>query len=199
MEFIATLQVRTPLRILRQHGQTLPLGTPLPDDFEAWMGIWVAKPKSFRELGLDVDEPRLEQVIASPAGPVTAAAYLPFLIAVREAVEDTAGGLERRMERLQRVCDRPQFARWVAAEGGAAAMRDRFFPLTLSLIPGLPRSSQAALSGLGLVTVGALRDAADSALRAVTGVGPRKLEAIREFCATCNGDPQAERVVSLAP
>lgn len=195
MEFCATFQVRTPLRILQRHGQVLSLGSTLPDDFEPWMGIWIAKPKSWRELGIDADE--MEHVVASPAGPVTAAEYLPFLIAVRRAVEVAAGGTEGRIARLQAVCARPKFARYVAAEGGAAKLCDRFFPPVLSLIPGLPSGSQAALRERQLFTVAGLRNVSDDTLRAVKGIGPAKLTAIREFCAGYTGAPDAERAVDL--
>lgn len=197
MEFCATFQVRTPLRILQRHGQVLPLGSTLPDDFEPWMGIWVAKPKSWRELGIDTDE--MEHRVASPAGPVTAAEYLPFLLAVRRAVEATAGGTEGRIARLQAVCARPKFARFVEAERHArVSIYDRFFPPILSLIPGLPSGSQEELTKLRLFTVAGLRGASDDALRAVKGIGPGKLKAIREFCAGYTGDPEAERAVDLA-
>jgi hypothetical protein len=192
MEFCATFQVRTPLRILGRHGQVLPLGAALPDDFEPWMGIWVPKPKS-------AGQRPYEGEIASPAGPVTAAVYLPFLIAVREAVEDAVGGIAGRMARLQAVCALPQFARFVAAERRARiSICDRFFPPVLSLIPGLSGDSQAELRQLRLFTVGALRGATDDVLLAVKGVGPSKLKAIREFCGIYAGDPEAERIVDLA-
>jgi hypothetical protein len=197
MPFCATFQTRTPLRILRRHGQVLPLGTTLPDDFDPWMGIWVPKPKTFGEIGIDIDEPELEQVVASPAGPVIAAEYLPFLMAVREAVEDTAGGTEARMERLRAVCGTAHFARYVAAEGGPDALCDRFFPPVLSLISGLPSASRAALRQLGLSSVQALRHTPDSELLAVCGIGPSKLKAIREFCGGYSDDPEAERRVDL--
>lgn len=195
MEFCATFQVRTPLRILQRHGQVVPLGSTLSDDFEPWMGIWIAKPKSWRELGIDADE--MQQLVASPAGPVTAAEYLPFLLAVRRGVEASAGGTVGRIARLQAVCARPKFARFVAAEGGAAKLCDRFFPPVLSLIPGLPSDSQKELRKLGLVTVADLRSASDGTLRAVKGIGPGKLNAIRKFCAAYAGDSKEERAVDL--
>lgn len=195
MEFCATFQVRTPLRILQRHGQLLPLGSTLSDDFESWMGIWTAKPKSWRELGINADE--MEHRVASPAGPVTAVEYLPFLLAVRRAVEATAGGTEGRIARLRAVCDRSKFARYVAAEGGTSKLCDRFFPPVLSLIPGLPSGSQDELRKLRFLTVADLRGASDDVLRAVKGIGPGKLKAIRKFCAEFTGDQEAERAVNL--
>ena len=65
------------------------------------------------------------------------------------------------------------------------------------IIPGLPSGSQQELGKLHYVTVAALRGASDEALRAVKGIGPGKLKAIREFCAKYTGDTEAERAVDL--
>jgi hypothetical protein len=198
MSFLATFQVRTPLRIVKRYGQELPLGVELPSDFEPWMGIWIPKPKTFRQLGFDIDEADSDSMVASPAGPVKPSEYLPFLIAVREAVEESSGGLNGRLVRLEAVSARPEFSRFVAAEGGAAALCDRLFPPFLSSIPGLPSSSRVALKQLGLSTVAALRPAPDHVLLAVKGIGPAKLKAIRERCAEYCDDPAAERMIDLA-
>lgn len=190
------MQVRTPLRILNRHGQVLPLGAKLPDDFEPWMGIWVPKPKTFREMGLDIDEPG-EGAMASMAGPVRASDYLPFLVAVRGIVEDAGQGIGEGVSKLQAVCARQEFARFVAAEGGPARLCDRFFPPVLSLIPGLSAAAQKVLKELGLSTVAALRGVNDSKLLSVKGIGHSSLAAIREFCAAYASDPEAERSVNL--
>ncbi len=57
-EFNATLQLRTPLRILKHHKEifkqkNLPLPKYLKED---WEGIWLPITKSYRELGFDIDE-----------------------------------------------------------------------------------------------------------------------------------------------
>jgi hypothetical protein len=195
--FHATLQTRTPLRILRRHGKVVPLGTPLSNDFEQWMGIWFPQPKGWRELGVDIDEVP-EFGVASDAGPVKASEYLPFLMGFREAIEDASGGIAGRIERLEGVCTQPKFARFVSALRGVEFLRDCFFPPILSLIPGLPHSSQVELRWRGLLTVAALRMAADDTLLAINGIGPAKLRALRDFCAEYNGDPEMERSVNIA-
>jgi hypothetical protein len=197
MVFHATLQTRTPLRILRRHGQVVPLGTPLPNDFESWMGVWIPQSKGWRELGLCIDElPEFDA--ASDAGPVKVSEYLPFLIELREAIEDASGGIDGRVKRLERVCAKPKFARFVSALGGAQFLRDCFFPSILSLIPGLPSNSQVELTRRGLFTIAALRAACDDTLLAVNGVGPAKLRALRHFCVGYNGNPELERSANLA-
>lgn len=57
-EFTATMQLRTPLRILEQHGRIERCDTaalPLLIK-EAWEGIWVPKVASFRDMGIDIDD-----------------------------------------------------------------------------------------------------------------------------------------------
>ena len=197
MRFCATFQVRTPLRILKRHGQMLPLGVELPYDFERWMGIWVPESNFWADLGIEADEIP-ESEVASQVGPVKPSEYLPFLIAVREAVEDSTGGIGRRLARLEAVSSRLEFSRFVHAEGGATAMADRLFPSFLSSIPGLPSTSRATLNYLGLSTAATLRAAPDCELLEVTGIGHAKLKTIREFCSDYCGDPEAERLMNLA-
>lgn len=200
MRFSATFNIRTPLRLLRRDGQVVPLGTRLADDFDRSMGHWFPKPKSLDDLlgttGLDeMAEDRSRR--ASSAGPVKPSEYLPFLIAVREAVEDPSDGTSGRMARLHKTCARPAFVRFVAAEGGAGRMSDRFFPPVLSLIGGLPSGSRDCLRDMHLNTVAKLNAASDATLLAVKGVGPSNLAAIRAFCADFRGDVLAERTVDV--
>ena len=194
MEFHATFQTRTPLRILLRHGELLPLGSTLPDDFEPWMGIWFPKPKTFRSIGLDIDEPHFESLVASQAGPVTVAEYLPFLISIRRAIEGRSGGIEDRTLRLKAACEIPKYADYVQAEGGSSKLCDRFFPPTLSLIPGLSSKARAYLQQRGIRTVKTLQHASDGDLLKINGIGKAKLQAMRKFCFQYDGDIEAERV-----
>ena len=58
LEFNATMQLRTPLRVLKRHGEIhSDINTELPQIVnEMWEGIWLAKTRTFRELGIDIDE-----------------------------------------------------------------------------------------------------------------------------------------------
>lgn len=197
MEFHATFQTRTPLRILRRNGQVIPLDQPLPSDFAPWMGMWVPKARTWREIGVDRDEVDDDPVVASQAGPVPVSSILPFLIAVREAVEDESGGTANRVERLRAVCRRPEFTSFVSSHGGEENMCDHLFPPVLSMISGLSSAAKAELEELGLASVEALESASDDTLLAVSGVGPAKLRAIRRYCLGYVGDPKAVRLVNL--
>jgi hypothetical protein len=57
-EFNATLQLRTPLRVLKHHKERiLDNNKKLPNYIkEEWEGYWLPITKTYRELGLDMDE-----------------------------------------------------------------------------------------------------------------------------------------------
>jgi len=64
-----------------------------------WEGIWTLKTKTFRELGIDIDEvPNC--TMASDIGLIRVEDYLPFLIAVRQIVEQTCS-VESRIKMLR--------------------------------------------------------------------------------------------------
>lgn len=71
-QFIATMQMRTPLRVLEQHGRIERCDSAkLPKLIrEPWEGIWSIRSRSFREIGIDIDEPFGR--MASEIGPIDA-------------------------------------------------------------------------------------------------------------------------------
>lgn len=71
--FCATMQLRTPTNILKSHGRIEKIAfKKLPKIFtEPWQGIWVPAVKTYREIGLDIDEPAIGQM-ASEVGTISA-------------------------------------------------------------------------------------------------------------------------------
>lgn len=191
LEFHATFQLRTPKRILERNGIVIPLTVTPPSDFEPWMGVWLPKLSN----SIFASAP---QRVASEAGQVDPSAYLPFLLAVREIIEDGAATIAERIERIEAVCLKPEWLHYVAASRGAAGIYDRFFPPALSLIRGLSSVARKGLEQMDVRTVGGLRDMQDDRLLAIKGIGRAKLAAIRASCAEFSDDPRAERIVSLA-
>ena len=196
MCFHATLQLRTPLRILQRNGQILPLGTDLPDDFEQWMGIWVPRTKTFRDLGLDIDEIPPSKV-ASDIGPVNSSEYLPFLVAIREVVEDQSLTIADRKIGIETLCRHPKFQKFANLHGGSDEIFCYFHPPILSVIPGLTASTREALIAMGIRTVGGIRQLSDKALSGVKGFGPAKIAGIRAFCDAYKGDISSEHRTEL--
>ncbi|MDO8437974.1 MAG: hypothetical protein Q7S69_07460 [Nitrosomonadaceae bacterium] len=106
LQFLATLQLRTPLRVLLRHGEvhtdrnTRPPAITREGAEAMWAGIWL--PKVF-------DGPP-GGTMASDVGqiPADGGNYLPFLVAVREIVE-LSDSIESRTKWLR---EKPMVGNW---------------------------------------------------------------------------------------
>lgn len=181
--FSATLQLRTPLRVLTKHGEihTNPNKAPPKYAKELWEGIWIVKAKSWRELGFDMDE-LPEGTMASHIGQVKAAEYLPFLITIHEIVEsdDSIGD---RMDKLRVALANNQWASFTTAHDGADKILNYFFPKFIETIPKLNDETVKKLSELKIETPNKIAGTPDDVLLNINGIGKAKLNTIREYCA----------------
>lgn len=86
MQFFATMHIRTPLSVLRHHGEFFA-GPPskTPTYGTQADGIWIFKLKQAHEFGVAHDQ--AEPSSASDIGPIGPSVYLPFLIQFRSIVE----------------------------------------------------------------------------------------------------------------
>ena len=102
LEFSATLQIRTPLNALNHHGELFN-GTPnqAPNYASQADGIWLPKTKTFKELGIDVEEME-EGKCASDIGHVKAEEYLPFLKSFRRIVESNKS-VEQKIQLIREL------------------------------------------------------------------------------------------------
>ena len=82
--FGATMQLRTPLRVLSRHGETHEgLTDPPKIANEQWEGYWTPVLKSYKELGIDIPDVIFESgTTASDIGqiPINGGHYLKFLL-----------------------------------------------------------------------------------------------------------------------
>ena len=190
--FCATLQLRTPLRVLKHDGVVHIGFAQLPPQFarEQWEGIWLLKTKTWKELG-GVDFPEFApSTRASDIGPVsTDGRYLEFLVTVRSIVE-VAAPVESRRAALLGELGRPEWADFVAAHGKMARVLAGFFPRFVDCLL-LPPSAAATLWSLELRTASRLQAVSDHELLAVKGIGPARLRTIRRRCAQA-ATPNAE-------
>ena len=194
LKFFATLQLRTPLRVLLRDGEihTDRKITPPEIAKAMWEGIWVLQTITWRELGIDIDEfPPSSQ--ASEIGPILPAEYLPFLIAVRTIVE-THEPVETRIEKLMRMPLSTELADFAQKHGGMNELAERFFPPFINGIPRIPGSAKYALSELGLNTPNKLAAASDEIVLSIQGIGPVKLQVIRDYCASIIEKRDSERL-----
>jgi hypothetical protein len=126
LQFSATLQLRTPLRVLRWHGRVHTNRKKPPPKVvkEGWEGAWFPKTKTFRELGIDLPEMD-EGTAASDIGSVKPSEYLPFLIGIHEIVESKSP-LRVREAQLRDFLSKPEWKRFSDAHKGIEAALSRW-------------------------------------------------------------------------
>ncbi|MFZ6773065.1 hypothetical protein ACO0LB_10165 [Undibacterium sp. SXout7W] len=183
VQFSATMQLRTPLRVLLHHGE---IHSKMPDDIiirSQWEGIWLPATKTFSELGINMLEP--EGIMASQIGyiPSNGGYYLPFLIRVREIVE-TVNSVEWRIAELKTLLAEQIFVDPINSSGGISAVIDYFFPLFIYTLPGLTELHRKKMIDLDLLTPRKILDEGSPHLLAMKGIGHKKLNDILMFCST---------------
>ena len=184
--FGATMQLRTPLRVLLRHGEIHEgLSDPPFIAKEQWEGFWLPIAKTWRELGIDVDgSAALSGAMASDVGqiPLDGGEYLKLLVSLRKVVESDLT-IEQRRTALRDELRKPEWAVYCARLGGKQAVCDKLFSPFIGTISGTSEGIVKALWTMGLTTPDALNAATDRELLAIQGVGPAKLKAIRTACA----------------
>lgn len=101
--FEATLQLRTPLDILKhhkEHGKRPPNYTK-----EAWQGIWMPKTKTYKDMGLPFDE--IKSSVSSDIGSLEdneAKLYLDFLIKFHE-ISESDFSVEDKIVKIKSLCN----------------------------------------------------------------------------------------------
>lgn len=171
MQFSATLQIRTPLNVLKHHGEIFH-GPPsqAPAYGSQADGIWTFKTKTFRELGIAVDEPEFTH--ASDAGSIEPSRYLPFLIQFRSIVESSSS----HEDKLAQLSSLPkQSAEFKEIWSKLSAYYDdfpvSFFYVPFAALPGVGRQLAKRLYESGFRSVCEIVSANISQLTAVPGLG----------------------------
>lgn len=205
LEFSATLQLRTPLRVLLRHGEIhTDINTAPPQIIkEMWEGIWVTKTKTYRELGIDVVE-LPESSHASQIGPVKPSEYLPLLIAMRKIVE-LDEPIDSRIKKLREMPMVPGWQTLVDRHGPSYKNESRgmewvveyFFPRFIKSIPKISTSMVDELCKLGLDTPNRIAAAPDKTFLSIKGVGKAKVKVIRDYCAGIADNRDADRVENM--
>ncbi|MDO9012282.1 MAG: hypothetical protein Q7U78_10835 [Gallionella sp.] len=197
LEFVATMQLRTPLRVLLRHGEIHSDINSEPPKIanEMWEGIWIIKTKTWNELGLDLNEVQ-ESTMASEIGQIRAGDYLPFLIAVREIVE-LNDSIDSRINKLREKAKGDDWRPFIRKHGGINKVIAKFFPRFIDTIPKINEATIEDLSSLSLDTPNIIAGATDEALLTVKGIGQAKLKVIRDYCAGVTSDRDAKRLESV--
>lgn len=184
-KFSATMQLRTPLRVLTRHGEIHDgLTDPPTIARELWEGYWSPLLKSMKELGIDLPDISASSTSASEIGqiPLDGGEFLNFLIKVREIVEADSAVEDRRIL-LREELRRPEWKDFCVKLGGNQNVTEQFFPPFIQTIKGLPKDAIAAMWEAGTTTPEQLENSTDATLRAIKGIGPAKLAIIRAACS----------------
>ena len=197
LEFIATMQLRTPLRVLLRHGEIHSDRAKPPPEIaeEKWEGIWVPTVDMFRDWKYEC---------ASDVGYVLAKDYLPFLIAVRKIVE-SHDSIESRIQRLREMPLTKNWKAYVDKYGPSHISKSTgkdwiityFFPRFINSIPKINVATIEELSSLGLDTPNGIESASDEFLLGVKGIGQSKLKVIRDYCASITDNRDADRIENV--
>ncbi|MDR0275766.1 MAG: hypothetical protein LBI48_10615 [Burkholderiaceae bacterium] len=183
LKFAATMQLRTPYRVLRRHGEMHYGNEPPPAiATKIWMGVWLPKIKSLRKLGSDAGEAPME-TMPSDIGQIPAHGgdYLMFLKAVRRVVE-REDSTQERLAALEHELAKPEWQDFCGKLGGRQAIHAAFFPRFIDTIPGLPKTMVNYFGEHGLTTPEKIMNVPDGELLSIKGIGPAKLKAIRIAC-----------------
>lgn len=181
--FSATMQLRTPLRILEMHGAVRLFSEGDPPQVAPHEGAWTPALNSFHEMGIDLPELQMDRQMASDIGPipVDGGEYLKFLKEVRAIVERPVETADLQVM-LRAELGKDEWSEIVNRLGGTERVESSFFTPFIEAIPKLTDAIVDELFSLDLVTPAKLAAASDHLLLAIKGVGPAKLQSIRWAC-----------------
>lgn len=158
-----TMNTATPLEWLKRHGERANQPTDVPEN----LAVWLPVSKSFRELGLDIDE-MPETTVASAIGPIpeSGGEFLDFLKAYRSIVEaDIADA--KRFDALTNLND--EFPAIVKKMGGNLVEFFYLYELRSQLSCGPGVASK--LFNDGLRTSEQVRESSIERLCSIKGIG----------------------------
>ena len=192
-KFCATLQLRTPLRVLQHHGEVQQWsenGLPTYAHF-LWEGIWLPITYSFAELAAmeaklrsaDSSDDHAFDEMASDIGPIPGdgGTYLAFLKAFRGIVEFAASPDEKREAINALSKDNPEFAKYISMHRSQASdWPDEWLGYQEWLqITGIGTRIARRIYDAGFRLPEAIQQATDQELAAVKGIGKATIAEIR--------------------
>jgi hypothetical protein len=192
--FQATLQLRTPLRVLIRDGELhTDISRPPPTIAqELWEGSWLCEVKTWKELGVNMPEftttHRASEIGAVPDD----GRYRQFLIKVRTIVEMDSS-IDVRIRHLRAVLRRQEWGDFVSRHRPARIVR-HFFPHFVETIPGLPRSTINKFFELNLSTPAQVETAPDHVLLGICGNCSITVAAVRRACNSITVERENGRV-----
>lgn len=163
-----TMDRRTPLAWLLRHGEQAKNPTEVPQEH----GIWVPIPKTFRELGINIDE-MTSGTMSSEIGYILSdgGRFLPFLIAYREIVENE----QSRTEALNQLTTLSEKHLDIADKLGGDIAKDYVVTELVSL-DGCGKAVAEKLYRAGHRSTIDVKAATVKDLNSIKGLGPKTVE-----------------------
>lgn len=182
LRFRASLEITTPLSVLRHHDEIFngPLNKA-PRYGKEEDGTWVLEVKTWRELGVDIDE---FNQIATAEG-ASDAEYIKYLMDFRKIVEGQ-DSIDTKISNIKKLRKgNPQYQKYFRMLNKTSEHKGdfpaSFFYNQFIVIPGVGAKSAKALFKAGIKTIDDLRNADDKILLAAPGIGPAALKKIRGY------------------
>lgn len=178
VQFTATLQIRTPLSVLKHHGEIYE-GPPseAPKYCSQRDGIWVFV------TDLEDEESSYESNHASDIGPVNPAYYLPFLLEFRSVVESSLDH-DEKIQKLYQLPERSKGFKtiWQKLTSRYDDFPHSYFYGQFTALPGVGLKTAQALYENGFKTVEQIKAASISELSKVPRLGKKSAEKIAGVC-----------------
>lgn len=175
-KFSATLQLSTPLEVLKHHGE-IHKGPPSQAPVYGCQehGIWV--PEVDPEYNLLA---HLEGEYASDIGPITDSEYLPFLIKFREIYEGQLT-VSEKLNRIDNLLSEPTHSSVASKiKKSKPDFPHSMISMELTEIDGIGKRAATILYQSGYTSIEELHSASDSELLSIKGIGKETLKKIRD-------------------
>lgn len=182
--FQATLQLRTPLEVLKHHNEVFNNKREAPPQYakEGWEGMWLPNLKTWRELGIDEDE-MPNHTVSTDIGSLEddeAEKYYKFLLEFHTIVENNHLSVKDKINHLETLYhDNPHYNNFFDRNSF-----ESYFGLLISNV----FSSKVALTlkNAGFRTLEDLKGADLEYLVTLNGIGKATLEKLKPYVNATN-------------
>lgn len=176
-KFFATLQLSTPLYVLKHHGELfkgLPSSTPRYGSERE--GIWLPEIDPEYNLGADIVTD-----CASDIGPINENEYLPFLIDFRMIIEsnDTHNIILKGINKLVRLDKYLKVSNLI--HKADENFPHTFFYRQLIEVPGIGIKAAQNIYDAGLISIDDLLSADETELLKIKGIGKEAVRKIQQY------------------
>jgi predicted flap endonuclease-1-like 5' DNA nuclease len=173
VRFKATMQIRTPLSVLKHHGELFEGSVEdAPSYGSNQNGSWSYSVKPSLRI------PGFGDIIASDIGPISATDYLPFLMDFRTIVEGEQT-VDEKIKQIKALRGEfPLFMKKLMSSGNDFPAS--FFYNEFCQIPGIGNKTARLLFAAGIKTCSDLSKASDKEILSIHGIGETSLKKIRE-------------------